>query len=244
MLSVFDNVVENAVPIETHYDKYKGTSRENKNIAQDYVLFSAFKDGEYIIPIEFNIKEFKSGNQNQLYVSVNLKKIEAGVLELLSDDNHPGGNSRPTSKYSLAEIIKNVNPADGDFLKYVPDNLLNAEQKEAKEKALIQERNKLEKYRAEADKSSEPAAKFSTKRNVEEQKQNQLDIINETNPAPNTYSTWIRTVDDIKTLSETLEDEDWEYEEINPDLTRTDIQNAIESGEITVYSSYVEAVYI
>ncbi len=78
---------------------------------------------------------------------------------------------------------------------------------------------------------------FSTKRGAD-QKQKQLDIINETNPAPNTYSTWIRTVDDIKTLAETLEDEDWDYEEFNPDLTRTDIQNAIESGEITVYSSY------
>lgn len=77
----------------------------------------------------------------------------------------------------------------------------------------------------------ENALMFSTKRE-------QLDIINETNPAPNTYSTWIRTVDDIKTLAETLEDEDWGYEEFNPDLTRTDIQNAIESGEITVYSSY------
>lgn len=73
---------------------------------------------------------------------------------------------------------------------------------------------------------------------LEVQKQNQLDIINKTNPAPNTYSTWIRSVDDIKTLAETLEDDDWEDEVINPDLTRTDIQSAIERGEITVYSSY------
>ena len=72
---------------------------------------------------------------------------------------------------------------------------------------------------------------FSTKRE-------QLDIINETNPAPNTYSTWIRTVDDIKTLSETLDDPDWDYEEFNPDLTRADIQNAIKKGQIKVYSSY------
>ena len=69
-------------------------------------------------------------------------------------------------------------------------------------------------------------------------KQKQLEIINETNPAPNSYNTWVRSVDDIKTLSETLDDSDWQDEEINPDLTRTDIQNAIENGKITVYSSY------
>ena len=71
-----------------------------------------------------------------------------------------------------------------------------------------------------------------------EHKQQQLEIINATNPAPNSYSTWIRSVGDIKTLAETLEDSDWEDEVINPDLTRSDIQSAIKTGTITVYSSY------
>lgn len=77
----------------------------------------------------------------------------------------------------------------------------------------------------------ETETQYSTKRE-------QLEIINETNPAPNAYSTWIRSVDDIKTLPETLEDTSWDYEEFTPDLTRTDIKSAIRSGEITVYSSY------
>ena len=77
---------------------------------------------------------------------------------------------------------------------------------------------------------SNPDIRYSTKRE-------QLDIINETNPAQNSYNTWIRTVDDIKTLSETLEDKEWDYEEFNPDLTRNDIQKAIRNGRITVYSS-------
>ena len=72
----------------------------------------------------------------------------------------------------------------------------------------------------------------------EDNKQKQLDVILETNPAPNTYQTWVRSVDDIKTLAETLEDSDWQDEDINPDLTRTDIQNAVDSGKIMVYSSY------
>lgn len=70
-------------------------------------------------------------------------------------------------------------------------------------------------------------------------KKQQLSIIEDTNPAPNSYSTWVRSVDDIKTLEETLEDSDWsDVDEFNPDLTRKDILAAIESGKITVYSSY------
>lgn len=73
----------------------------------------------------------------------------------------------------------------------------------------------------------------------ESTKQKQLDIINETNPAPNSYSTWIRSAEDIKTLAETLRDADWAEEtEFNPDLSREDIERAIEAGKITVYSSY------
>ncbi len=74
---------------------------------------------------------------------------------------------------------------------------------------------------------------------TENVKQKQLEIIEKVNPAPNTYNTWIRKVEDIKTLAETLEDSDWaDGDEFNPDLTREMIEEAIESGEITVYSSY------
>ncbi len=83
---------------------------------------------------------------------------------------------------------------------------------------------------------SNPDIRYSTKRDTD-RKQSQFDVINAANPAPNSYSTWIRTVEDIKTLSETLDDPDWDYDEFNPDLTRADIQKAIRNGEITIYSS-------
>jgi len=70
-------------------------------------------------------------------------------------------------------------------------------------------------------------------------KNKQFDIIKETNPMQDDYHTGIRSVNDIKTLSETLNDSDYEgYNEFNPDLTRQDIENAIKKGTITVYSSY------
>ncbi len=70
-------------------------------------------------------------------------------------------------------------------------------------------------------------------------KQKQLDIIKNNNPVNDDYHTWIRNVEDIKTLEETINDSDYiDYDNYNPDLSRQDIENAIDSGKITVYSSY------
>lgn len=76
-------------------------------------------------------------------------------------------------------------------------------------------------------------------KNVNNFKEKQLEIIQNNNPVEDDYHTWIRNIEDIKTLSETLEDSDWsDYDEFNPDLTRADIDKALETGKITVYSSY------
>lgn len=70
-------------------------------------------------------------------------------------------------------------------------------------------------------------------------KQKQLNIINKTNPMLDDYHTGIRNIEDIKTLQETIQDNEWsDYDEFNPDLTRADLEDAIETGKITVYSSY------
>ena len=65
-------------------------------------------------------------------------------------------------------------------------------------------------------------------------KQEQLDIINATNPAPNDNLTWIRSTDDIKSFRQVWEEEP----EIDPDFTQEDYEEAIRTGYITVYSSY------
>ncbi len=70
-------------------------------------------------------------------------------------------------------------------------------------------------------------------------KEKQNEIIQKSNPANDELHTWIRSVDDIKTLEETLQDDNWsDYDEFNPDLSKKDIENAIKTGKITVYSSY------
>lgn len=70
-------------------------------------------------------------------------------------------------------------------------------------------------------------------------KQKQLDIINKSNPMQDDYHTGIRTIEDIKTFEETLQDSDWQgYDEFNPDYTLEMANEAIETGKIVVYSSY------
>lgn len=80
-------------------------------------------------------------------------------------------------------------------------------------------------------------AEFSVKAD----KQKQLDIINRTNPAHDDYHTWIRTTDDIKTLQEAVDEvkaEDADYNlSTYPDVTDNMINEALQTGKITIYSS-------
>lgn len=74
-------------------------------------------------------------------------------------------------------------------------------------------------------------------------KQKQLEIIQNTNPAEDIYHTWVRSIDDIKTFEETLNDSDYkEYFEAGEDFDETYTaemaKEALETGKITVYSSY------
>ena len=74
-----EKLLDNALLIETHTDKGKGTQRENRRLKQVYVLMSAMQDGRYIIPVQFEVKQYVDDN-NRLYLAVALTKIETGVM--------------------------------------------------------------------------------------------------------------------------------------------------------------------
>ena len=118
------------------------TKRENRNLKQVYILMSALKHGKYIIPVEFNVKEFVDGTDNQLYVSVTLHKMKADLMAAPSEQSSYR-TAKSTFNYSLYDIIKNVNPSDKEFLKYIPDELLSKEQQASKNIALSQEKERL-----------------------------------------------------------------------------------------------------
>ena len=84
----------------------------------------------------------------------------------------------------------------------------------------------------------------NTKSNVEiSLKEQQNSIIQNSNPVGDDYHTWIRSANDIKTFEETLNDSDYkEYFEAGEDFDETYTakmaREALETGKITVYSSY------
>ena len=76
---------------------------------------------------------------------------------------------------------------------------------------------------------------------INDLKQKQLDIVLNSNPAFNDFSTWIRSIDDIKTYEEALSDSDYaNYLEdgFAPDYTADMVLDALDTGKIKVYSSY------
>lgn len=85
-----------------------------------------------------------------------------------------------------------------------------------------------------------PAQQAATRR--EQVKQAQLELIQETNPAPEEDYAWIRSTQDIKTFAEALLDPDyknWQADGgFDEDYLTQDVIQALKTGRITVYSSY------
>lgn len=145
MLTNFDAIVENAVPIEIHSDKYKGTRRENSDLRQVSVFVSAFYDNGGIVPVQFEVKEY-ANRANELYVIVSLQKIRNAVFAAgrASAEDTFAATVRIPYEVSLQELFSKINPSDGDFLKYVPDGFLSEEHRSAKQAALMREERKID----------------------------------------------------------------------------------------------------
>lgn len=143
MLSCFDDVIENAVGIEVHNrngEKYKVDS-SLKNV---YVLVSAFEDGENIVPVKLEVKEFNDKN-NSLYVAIALESIKKDgvvVQEVVSNDVAQQV-TRP-STISIPDLFRKINPSDESFLKYVPKKFLEDGVRFRKTNGDTTERNEVE----------------------------------------------------------------------------------------------------
>ena len=71
-------------------------------------------------------------------------------------------------------------------------------------------------------------------------KKKQLDIILKNNPANDeeySYHTWIRTIDDIKTFDEAIQNKNPNKDDLTPDFSKKDIEKALITKRIVVYSS-------
>ena len=84
-----------------------------------------------------------------------------------------------------------------------------------------------------------PFAKYAR---LTENKEQQLSIINDTNPMLDDYHTGIRKVEDIKTFEEAMAEAKADFDEYGyyssyPDTPNSVLENALKTGKITVYSS-------
>ncbi len=140
------DILKRAILIEAHTeDRYKGTVREDINFEAGYVLFSAFKSEEHIIPVKLEIKQ-KKDVHNILYIVVSMTKIKRiSVMEsAFAGTEMPNIPLSDTdSVYSLSHLVSEINPKDRDFLKYLPNQMLNAEQSKAKRLALKEDKERL-----------------------------------------------------------------------------------------------------
>ncbi len=119
MFSVFDAVVEKAVGIEVHNRNIKNY-KEDQTLKNVYVLASAFIDDQSIVPVKLEIKEFNDKN-NKLYVAIALDKIKkTEVLEDRAFLDKEVTHSSLSVNISICDLLKNVNPNDKNFYKYIP----------------------------------------------------------------------------------------------------------------------------
>lgn len=157
MFPVFGDIAKNAIGIETHSDRYK--TDQYKDIDSIYVLVSGFRDGNDIIPVRLTVKKYTDINKvSKLYVMISLNKIEADVMTYAhTGDKTPNmSHAPPASEISISEFFKNVNPNDGDLLKYIPDNFLSEAQLNGKHIAQNREKTYIEEKLAHNEKIADP----------------------------------------------------------------------------------------
>ena len=151
-LTCLPTIVENAELIETHTEKKRGTKKENPDLKQVYVLLGAMKDGESIIPIQMEVKEFKNANGG-LYMTVAMTKIKESdvVKKLQAGESAAATSLLSDSSISIQDILRNVKAEDGRFLKYAPDAFLNDEQKAAKRRAIQRQTEEYASYKVDGN---------------------------------------------------------------------------------------------
>jgi len=97
-------------------------------------LLGGYVDGDYFVPVRFGLKHSTTGEAT-LYVIVDQqpvesKKIKAEVVKTPDEQGVRAAISRSAFKISIANLARFVNGKD--LLRYLPDNMLSAEQKKTK----------------------------------------------------------------------------------------------------------------
>lgn len=135
MMTVLDEVIRNAVGIETQRDRYGNIDSQLDYV---YYLVSGFADTSWIIPVLLEVKTYINETTSSLYIAISFREIERSrILGRIPDIENVKPHPSPTSiSVTLSEFLSAVNTTDASLLKYVPDGFLDDNQKQAKQIAL------------------------------------------------------------------------------------------------------------
>ena len=226
---------------------YHQTTKENANKIRKTGKMSAMEDGIFFSTSK-NAQQSEGRGDVKLEFKIPAEKLELDdIFTNNADVKIPLKNKNQlldVSDYLVISELKsenNSNIKNSNTIKEVDDisgTSLNRSSTSLSNNSLpLPQKNvnsqPLQKY------SMQESENNSGSFNLQENKQKQLEIIQKNNKMQDDYHTGIRTVEDIKTLEETLQDSDWSgYDEFNPDYTRNMANEALKTGKITVYSSY------
>ena len=87
---------------EARVNKYVETKRADSSLVRVYVLMSAFRGGASIVPVQFEVKEFRD-KENKLYVAVTLKKTEA--VDFNADPSNETTSATTASEMRVPALI-------------------------------------------------------------------------------------------------------------------------------------------
>ena len=99
-----------------------------------YVLMSAFEDGDNIVPVKLEVKEFRD-KKNTLYVAVSLDGIKKTEVWKQGNTASSVTQNSHSVTISIPDLMRKVNPGEVNFTKYFPREILTKEQAEALGKA-------------------------------------------------------------------------------------------------------------
>ena len=234
---------------KTYYHGTRGEFEafDNSKIGQNYEGdWSSLGKGFYFTNDSDSAKKFGESSINEGEVTVKEAKLDIKKPFYVDDfaKNNKQTIDNIVAKYELGDIANGYNLIDAlkkkgldstevlkesgydgiiaeDEVMVFDASQINTNKQKVEEVAQVQEAPMQETQKAEQTDTPDIKTK-------------QLEIIQKTNPMQDDYHTGIRSVEDIKTFDETINDDEsfvW------GDFSQEDAKKALEKGTVTVYSS-------
>ena len=224
-------------------------SEEEKNAIKEKVVESVINE-ENNSKDNNNNENVNNNNNNNNNQSVEIaNEIQSEIQELTEQ------RENVTDTQQIAQIDTRINELQQQLnqinnnIRQIQNNAettqLEANNEQLQDNKLLPINNQTNKVNLPGVKVQENNIKTESANDSFNLKQKQLDIINKSNPMLDDYHTGIRSIGDIMTLPEAYNaakmeaiDGEWDNYASYPDITNKMLENALQTGEITIYSSY------